>query len=88
MVLDSTLVTTIPESLTRWWSCAQPPYSPEPNPVEKLWDMMQELFCNCRWTLLEELLERATYWLKDFWDEPKNILSLVGDGWIRQQANG
>ncbi len=66
----------------------QPPYSLELNPVEKLWDMMRDWLCNRRWDSLEELLESATYWLKSFWDEPKNIFSLIGDGWMSQQTNG
>jgi len=65
----------------------QPPYSPELNPVEKLWDMLRDWLCNRRWGSLEELLEAATYWLKNFWNEPKRIYSLVGDGWMRHQAN-
>ena len=65
----------------------QPPYSPELNPVEKLWDMLRDWLCNRRWDSLEQLLEAATLWLKEFWEEPKRILSLVGDGWMRDQAN-
>ncbi len=65
----------------------QPPYSPELNPVEKLWDMLRDWLCNRRWGSLDELLESSTHWLKKFWDEPRNILSLVGNGWMRDQAN-
>ena len=65
----------------------QPPYSPELNPVEKLWDMLRDWLCNRRWESLDELLEAATYWLEKFWNTPEGILSLVGNGWMRDQAN-
>ena len=65
----------------------QPPYSPELNPVERLWDMLRDGLCNRSWQSLDDLLEAATRWLKDFWSEPSRVLSLVGDGWIRVQAN-
>lgn len=65
----------------------QPPYSPELNPVEKLWDMLRDSLCNRRWESLDHLLEAASRWLAEFWDTPEQILSLVGNGWMRQQAN-
>lgn len=65
----------------------QPPYSPELNPVEKLWDMLRDWLCNRRWKSLDDLLEAATHWLGKFWGEPRRILSLVGDGWMLDQAN-
>jgi transposase len=65
----------------------QPPYSPELNPVERLWDMLRDALCNRSWKSLDELLEAATGWLREFWNEPGRILSLVGDGWMRDQAN-
>jgi len=65
----------------------QPPYSPELNPVEKLWDQLRDVLCNRSWRNLDELLEAATVWLKSFWEEPKRILSLIGDGWMLNQAN-
>ena len=65
----------------------QPPYSPELNPVEKLWDMLRDWLCNRNWESLDELLEASTLWLKRFWEEPRNVLSLIGDGWMLHQAN-
>jgi len=65
----------------------QPPYSPELNPVEKLWDMLRDGLCNRKWESLEDLLEAASRWLAKFWDAPEQVLSLVGDGWMRNQAN-
>ena len=66
----------------------QPPYSPELNPVERLWDQLRDALCNRSWRDLDELMEAATRWLRQFWEKPERILSLVGNGWMRQQANG
>ena len=65
----------------------QPPYSPELNPVEKLWDMLRDELCNRRWGSLNDLLAAAARWLKSFWSEPARVLSLIGDGWMLHQAN-
>ena len=65
----------------------QPPYSPELNPVEKLWDMLRDSLCNRRWESLDDLLAAATRWLKAFWAEPRKALSLIGGGWMLDQAN-
>ena len=65
----------------------QPPYSPELNAVEKLWDQLRDALCNRSWKNLDELLEVATSWLREFWEDPKRIFSLIGDGWMLNQAN-
>ena len=65
----------------------QPPYSPELNPVERLWDMLRDALCNRSWASLEDLLEAATRWLRDFWEDPRRIFSLIGQGWMLNQAN-
>jgi transposase len=65
----------------------QPPYSPELNPVEKLWDMLRDGLCNRTWRGLDDLMNAATRWLSAFWNEPRRILSLIGDGWMLRQAN-
>jgi transposase len=65
----------------------QPPYSPELNPVERLWDQLRDGLCNRNWRCLDQLLEAATRWLKEFWEDPRRIFSLIGRGWMLQQAN-
>ena len=65
----------------------QPPYSPELNPVERLWDMLRDVLCNRRWSSLQDLLDAATRWLREFWGDPRRIFSLIGDGWMLDQAN-
>lgn len=65
----------------------QPAYSPELNPVEKLWDMLRDGLCNRSWQDLEELMGAVTRWLRGFWEDARRILSLVGGGWLLAQAN-
>lgn len=65
----------------------QPPYSPELNCVEKLWDMLRDALCNRSWKDIEHLLAQATRWLKDFWECPARSQALVGQGFLLQQAN-
>lgn len=65
----------------------QPAYSPELNPVEKLWDMLRDGLCNRSWRDLDELMAAATRWLRAFWEDPRRILSLVGGGWLLAQVN-
>ena len=65
----------------------QPPYSPELNPVERLWDQLRDGLCNRKWLHLDHLLDAATKWLRQFWSDPSRIFSLVGDGWLLRQAN-
>lgn len=74
----------IPDNVT---VLKQPPYSPELNCVEKLWDMLRDGLCNRAWRNIDELLDHATRWLKQFWENPKRIQSLVGNGWLLDQAN-
>ncbi len=74
----------IPENVT---VLKQPPYSPELNCVEKLWDMLRDGLCNRTWKNLDHLLEQITRWLEDFWQSPERIKSLVGQGWLLHQAN-
>ncbi len=65
----------------------QPPYSPELNPVERLWDQLRDGLCNRQWRNLDHLLDAATRWLRQFWSDPSRIFSLVGNGWLLRQAN-
>ena len=66
----------------------QPPYSPELNAVEKLWDMLRDALCNRSWKGgIDEMMGAATRFLEGFWSDGRNVLSLVGDGWMRSQAN-
>jgi transposase len=63
-----------------------PPYSPELNPVEGLWDQTQEVTCNQPFTSLDHLEEVLTQTLRPFWETPARVLSLVHH-WLHAQAN-
>jgi transposase len=43
-----------------------PAYSPEFNPVEKLWDIMKDEICNKDWANLDQLEEKITERIKPY----------------------
>jgi len=63
-----------------------PPYSPELNPVEGLWDQTQDVTCNRHFASLDHLEEALTQALRPFWETPARALSLVHH-WLHSQAN-
>lgn len=63
-----------------------PPYSPELNPVEKLWDQVKDAICNQLHATLPVLEEAIQAALKPFQDSAR-VLSLIGAGWLHAQAN-
>lgn len=65
---------------------ALPPYSPELNPTEGLWDQVQDVTCNQRHASLDALEETLTTALRPFWETPARVLSLIHH-WLRAQAN-
>lgn len=65
---------------------ALPPYSPELNPIEGLWDQVQDVTCNRRHESLDALEETLMAALRPFWETPARVLSLIHH-WLRTQAN-
>ena len=63
-----------------------PPYSPELNPVEGLWDQTQDVTSNRHFADLDELEAALTTALRPFWETPARVLSLVHH-WLHDQAN-
>ena len=63
-----------------------PPYSPELNPVEGLWDQMKDGLCNRVFPTLDALEDALTDALRPFWQDQCRALSLVYD-WMHTQAN-
>lgn len=63
-----------------------PPYSPELNPVEGLWDQVKDVICNRVFPTLDDLETGLTGALRPFWENPQQALSLVF-GWMHTQAN-
>ena len=64
-----------------------PAYSPELNPVEKLWDHLKDAICNRVFASVEELRAALTLWLKEFWSDGARALSLIGRGWLLASVN-
>ena len=63
-----------------------PPYSPELNPIEGLWDQVQDVTCNQRYASLDALERTLTTALRPFWETPARVLSLIHH-WLSTQAN-
>ncbi len=64
-----------------------PPYSPELNPVEKLWDVVRDAICNQLFLTLDQLEAALTTRLRPYWEDTFRVLSLIGSGWLHTQTN-
>lgn len=64
-----------------------PPYSPELNPVEKLWDIVKDALCNKLFDSLEEAQQTITSTLQEYWNDASRVFRLVGHNWLLSQAN-
>jgi transposase len=63
-----------------------PPYSPELNPVEGLWDQLKDVLCNRGFASVAELETEIVRWLGSFWRDTLRIRSLVF-GWLQDCVN-
>ena len=64
-----------------------PAYSPELNPVEKLWDIVKDGICNRDWADLDQLEEKITERIKPYWEDAKRVTRLIGDGYLLFELN-
>ncbi|WP_309397073.1 IS630 family transposase [Cerasicoccus maritimus] len=64
-----------------------PAYSPELNPIEKLWDLIQDHTANQLWPSTETLGQVVAAHLEDWWADKRRVIKLVGNGWARASAN-
>jgi transposase len=64
-----------------------PPYSPELNPVESLWDQFKDKICNQVFASLEELEAKLEEQIQLYWKEPKRLFNLVGHGYLSSKLN-
>jgi hypothetical protein len=56
----------------------QPPYSPEVNPVEHVWDELREkYFCNCAFPSLDALIDALCHGLNNLADNTACLRSLT-----------
>jgi hypothetical protein len=62
-------------------------YSPELNPIEKLWDLQQDQTANKLWATIERLDTVVGLHLKEWWEAPNKVIRLFGKGWIRYSIN-
>jgi len=63
-----------------------PPYSPELNPVEGLWDQLKDSLCNRVFPSLSDQRDIIVSWLQSWWADPRRVRSLIPD-WLLLQAN-
>jgi len=64
-----------------------PPYCPELNPVEKLWDIVKDGICNRDWKDMAHLEDRLIDNLKPYWEMPQKVFSLFKNSYLRSELN-
>jgi hypothetical protein len=66
-----------------------PPYSPELNPCEQLWDVLKDTegFVNGLFETIDKLQEALLPGLRRFWEDPALVLSLIGRPWLQLQVS-
>ena len=64
-----------------------PPYSPELNPCEQLWDIVKDSIGNRVFETIETLREAMQPCLKGYWQDTAAVLRLIGRDWLSVQAN-
>ena len=64
-----------------------PAYSPELNPVEKLWDQLKDEIGNHLYEPLDEIEAAITPLLEAYWSDAQKVRSLIGNGWLQAQVN-
>ena len=64
-----------------------PPYSPELNPVEKLFDQLKDHVGNRLFDSLDAIEAAITDLLARFWSDVHHVASLIGSGWLLSQSN-
>ncbi|NJM55054.1 MAG: hypothetical protein HC841_03270 [Verrucomicrobiae bacterium] len=57
-----------------------PAYSPELNPVEKLWDQAKDVLCNRVYPSIAALQADLTGFLEHFWTDARRPFRLIGTG--------
>ena len=64
-----------------------PAYSPELNPIERLWDVVKDQICNTIYKTLDEIEIAITEALRPYFEALLPARKLVGDGWMHAEAN-
>jgi transposase len=64
-----------------------PPYTPELNPCEQLWDLLKDDLANRIYASVATLRSGMQATLRRFWSDPGAVLNLIGRGWLQVQLN-
>jgi len=64
-----------------------PPYSPELNPCEQMWDILKDETCNQAFATVTSLRDRMRATLQRYWEDPAAVLRLIGRDWILVELN-
>ena len=64
-----------------------PPYSPELNACEQLWDLIKDGLGNKVFATVEDLREAMSVQLRRWWEDAQAVLTLIGRPWLQSQAN-
>ena len=64
-----------------------PPYCPELNPCEQLWDILKDDIANQVFPSIQKLRARMKDTLRRFWESAGTVLSLIGREWFTAQLN-
>jgi transposase len=64
-----------------------PPYSPELNPCEQLWDILKDDLANKVFPTITQLRTGMRATLRRYWENSSAVLSLIGRAWMQIQLN-
>ena len=64
-----------------------PPYSPELNPCEQLWDIVKDETCNQVFATVRALRAQMGDTLRRYWEDAKSVLRLIGRDWLLAELN-
>ncbi len=64
-----------------------PPYCPELNPCEQLWDILKDDIANQVFPSIQKLRAGMKDTLRRFWESASTVLSLIGREWFTPQLN-
>jgi transposase len=64
-----------------------PPYAPDLNPVERLFEELRKAISNKVFTRLEEVEKVLTLALEQYWQNPNQLIQLTFYPWMKQEIS-
>lgn len=64
-----------------------PPYTPELNPCEQLWDIIKDELANRVYPSVAKLRAAMKATLRRYWEDPEIVRRLIGRPWLQVQLN-